>query len=280
MEMPQKILIPDAGGDSDTDSDGDSDTDTDADGDSDSDTDTDTDCVCFVADECCDGCQFFDTTHECEADTDPMTVDLCDGAGTCVLGDDYCLHNKCWLTEPSGLDKCYNDSGEITCTVFPCDASGGPDFCGQDAQYPSNPRTFTCYAAGVLQDPCDGTPDAHETVMDSLTGLEWQRTWATDKQWSEAVAYCETTLNGQSFGGHTDWRLPNYRELASLVDYGRYDPAIDTVAFPGIPPSLFWSSSSYVDSTGNAWYVNFGLGFVLSINKTFDYHARCVRAGP
>lgn len=45
-----------------------------------------------------------------------------------------------------------------------------------------------------------------------------------DRQnWCEALAYCENL----TFAGHDDWRLPNIRELQSIVDYGRFTLAID-----------------------------------------------------
>jgi hypothetical protein len=62
--------------------------------------------------------------------------------------------------------------------------------------------------------------------------------------WCNALAYCEDL----ELGGHDDWRLPNVRELQSILDYGRSSPAIDPIF--GALPSFYWSSTSIdVDPT-------------------------------
>ena len=243
----------DADTDTDVDSDGDTDADTDTDGDTDTDvdtgsetgfaTDTDSgtssDCACSTVDDCCDGCEPYPAGTQCESDSDPMTVDTCDGAGECEPGESYCTTFSCWQVEPTGEDACYNDSSEIECTSFPCEEDGSPDYCGQDAQYDDNERTFTCYDAfGDIQDPCDGWADEDEVVEDSLTGLTWQRTWADGLNWQEAQDYCEITLNDLSYAGYGDWRLPGPHELAGIVYFGTASPAIDTEAFVGTPSTL------------------------------------------
>lgn len=228
----------DAGTDTSTDLDSDTDTDTDSDADTDTDTVTDT-----------------------ETDTDT----------------DYCSVYDCWLTEPTGQTECYDDFDPMDCTVFPCNSDGTPSFCGQDAQYPSNLRTFTCYANGVLQDPCDSSADEDESVADSLTGLEWQRVWTADKNWQEAIDYCEAL----DYASQTDWRLPSYHELAGITTYGTEDPAIDAVAFPGTPSGPMWSSTAFsAFDTNEAWYVDFSTGAVHSYTHPNNYSARCVRGGP
>jgi Protein of unknown function (DUF1566). len=66
------------------------------------------------------------------------------------------------------------------------------------------------------------------TVTDETTNLTWQQ--ITDKNimnWNEAIDYCRK-LN---IGNYTNWRLPTIHELKSLVNYSKYDPAIDTNYF-------------------------------------------------
>jgi len=87
-------------------------------------------------------------------------------------------------------------------------------------------------------DPGVPIPAVDDTVFDRCTGLEWQRSTADTGQdgslvpdgvldehdrrsWSEALTYCEVTLNNLALGGHTDWRLPNHMELQSILDYNR-----------------------------------------------------------
>jgi hypothetical protein len=69
------------------------------------------------------------------------------------------------------------------------------------------------------------------------------------------------------------------KELQSIVDYGRYDPAIDTTVFPGtnVDPDGYWSSSTYAGDTGSAWIVYFYDGYVGYRFKTGTRYVRCVR---
>ena len=113
-----------------------------------------------------------------------------------------------------------------------------------------------------------------KTVIDQGTGLEWQRNdKGTLHTWEDALAYCETL----SLDAKTDWRLPNIRELKSLVDYSRYYPATD----PAIPcqSSSYWSATTVADDGHlSAWSVFFGNGDDIYRVKTGRYHVRCVRA--
>lgn len=74
------------------------------------------------------------------------------------------------------------------------------------------------------------------------------------------------------------WRLPNVKELLSIVDENRADPAIDIVAFPSTPSSGFWSSSPYVGDASGAWFVYFYYGNVGGGNRDLNYAVRLVRA--
>ena len=69
------------------------------------------------------------------------------------------------------------------------------------------------------------TEHGNGTVTDNVTALMWtkdaQQIKGTQK-WSDALNSC----NHFDFAGYTDWRLPNVRELLSLIDYGEHDPAL------------------------------------------------------
>ncbi len=96
------------------------------------------------------------------------------------------------------------------------------------------------------------------TVTDHATGLMWQQENGGQYNWEEALAYCENLTQG----GLTDWRLPNVKELHSIVDYGQTYPAIDTSVFavnePAGTSSYYWSSTTHGDTTWFAAYVCFG----------------------
>lgn len=121
------------------------------------------------------------------------------------------------------------------------------------------------------------TDNGDETVTDNNTGLIWQKSDDdVQRNWQQALDYC----NGLSLGGKTDWRLPNIKELLSVVDLSTYDPAIDTTNFPGVlagvSNSYYWSSSYYSPNPVHAWYVTFYTGGSNYTNKTSNYYVRCV----
>lgn len=172
----------------------------------------------------------------------------------------------------TGQDKCYNASSSNA--VITCPTSESADFFGQDAYYASlgkcTPRSFTVQ-----------TISSQKVVLDNNTGLMWQQTIERD-DWSDALSYCD----GLTYAGYSDWRLPTPQELLTIVDNGRYNPAIDTAYFPDTPSYDFWSSSSRVDDINYAWYVDFSYGSVSSFNdvdwyeytnKENIYNVRCVR---
>ncbi len=128
-------------------------------------------------------------------------------------------------------------------------------------------------------------PGGVEAVLDHCTGLMWQKDTADINldgtidsgdwvQWTDALSYCESV----EFGEYRDWRLPNRRELESLVDSGRFDPAINPVF--GCESSGYWSSSTYASHMILAWFVRFGDGSVTFDAVDSPYHVRAVRSGP
>jgi hypothetical protein len=127
----------------------------------------------------------------------------------------------------------------------------------------------------------DMSRDAVGIVTDSETGLQWQDDYSDNgdviksANWKDAINYCENEL---ALGGHNDWRLPNKNELLSIVDYTKYNPAIDD-SFQNKTSSLYWSSTTGVDHTSYAWVVYFGHGGSGYGHKSYDNHVRCVRSG-
>ncbi|MBV5307804.1 DUF1566 domain-containing protein, partial [Chromatium okenii] len=132
--------------------------------------------------------------------------------------------------------------------------------------------------------------NADGTVTQSNTGLMWAKCsegqsgtnctdyYATTMDWSAAL----TAANNSNLGGYNDWRLPNFKELQTLVDYSRYAPAIDSDYFPNTPidnDSWFWSGSPIAGSADYAWSVNFNYGYATNGHRSYDYHVRLVRGG-
>ena len=124
-----------------------------------------------------------------------------------------------------------------------------------------------CWSAS-LADNGDGT------VTDFDTGLVWQQQDDNImRTQGNAISYC----NGLALDGKSDWRLPQIKELTSIVDYRVTDPSIDDALFPGTNLSSYWSASSFASNSADAWNVDFGFGFVFASVKTDSRYVRCVR---
>lgn len=131
-------------------------------------------------------------------------------------------------------------------------------------------------------------------VTDTLTGLIWLKnancaggfiTWTLAISYSNALydgcTDCFGTLSdcGLSDGSIAgDWRLPNVRELQSLIDYAEYDPALpDGHPFTGVLSAHYWSSTG--DLSG-AWFVNLNQGYThLNIKSGDVNYVWPVRSG-
>jgi hypothetical protein len=108
------------------------------------------------------------------------------------------------------------------------------------------------------------TDNGNGTVTDERTGLMWERCMmgyafsdngtAADLTDDSCTPSATTTFLWQQalqgaadrgFAGFTDWRLPNIKELISIVEHQCAGPAINETLFPGTPPTaeLFSSSS-------------------------------------
>ena len=138
--------------------------------------------------------------------------------------------------------------------------------------------------------------DGGLTVTDASTGLVWKRdyemrdpanpgTWQDRRDsflWSEALQRPFTASNA-NFAGYSDWRLPNAKELRSLISEARHDPAINTTAFPATPfQSYFWSASPATDFNKNqdrTWTVSFDIGSTVTMPRSFTQYVRLVRGG-
>jgi hypothetical protein len=102
-------------------------------------------------------------------------------------------------------------------------------------------------------------------------------------------------LNATAFAGYTDWRLPNVKELQSIVDYGNLNPSVDPVFNAGCSPGCtvltcsctagaafndhYWSSTTDVSFPSGAWFVFFFSGGTITDFKSTANHVRAVRDG-
>jgi hypothetical protein len=126
------------------------------------------------------------------------------------------------------------------------------------------------YVRYVRGNPAYGKNDFRDngdgTIADHATGLTWSKADSgTGMNWETALAWVQK-MNAKKFLGHSDWRLPNAKELQSIVNYTR-SPAIDPIfqitklsdgEFP-----FFWSGTTHLDGPLDqqgkaAVYVSFG----------------------
>ena len=160
-------------------------------------------------------------------------------------------------------------------------------------------------AGGPLsyQDNGDGT------ITDLNTLLMWEKksndgsvhdvnkmfVWSspvTDTVWDWIDAINTKEGNGIGFAGFNDWRLPNVRELQSIVNYGTFIPAADpafhnnesagcTVLTCSATsfPSPYWSSTTLASFPTEAWAVEFGNGQNIGALKSSLHFVRAVRGG-
>jgi cysteine-rich repeat protein len=228
----------------------------------------------------------------CTLITSPdRSYDIC-SSGVCVspgCGDATC--------NPPGPHFPLPDTGQRICYPYPdvacppasvwgspCDpTTGGPLFCGQDAQY-----GWDITHAATERFARDLSVPVEPLVADEVTGLIWQGCAAGMSgesctsgtvqllDWPAAVAYCEELV----WAGWDDWRLPDIHEMYTIVDYGGIDPEFDLTAFPGTPDSAVWSISACEARPGWSWVVADYPGTISEPRDGIELFAtRCVRGG-
>ncbi len=170
-----------------------------------------------------------------------------------------------------------SDSGYWSNSIYESGSTWSVDFKGGGAE--GHWRGLLHYVRCVRGGALSFGPfvaNNNGAVTDTSTGLMWQQ--ADDSQtrdWQDALSYCE----GLDLAGQTDWRLPDIRELHSLVDDSRYNPAIDPV-FTIEPSEGYWSGSSWAGWEGGAWQVFASTGGSGAPGKGYMNFVRCVRGGP
>ena len=118
--------------------------------------------------------------------------------------------------------------------------------------------------------------DSKELVVDKNTGLMWQDdidSKTIKKNRKDAKHYCRRLV----FAGYDDWYLPNIKELKSIVDKSRHNPAIRT-GFKNTEAYHYWSSSPNLSANIiNVLNIDFKNGQTYKTNRRGRCHVRCVR---
>lgn len=159
---------------------------------------------------------------------------------------------------------------------------GGPS--GEKTYFVIYVRGNTAYGENDFVDnPSTGSGQAG-TVTDNATGLTWTKDDSGyGMEWEAALNYCESL----DTAGISDWRLPNAKELQSIVDYDRSPDATNSAAIDPIfnistitneagqmDYPFFWSSTTHANqmSGGNAAYLSFGRALGYMNNNWMDVH--------
>lgn len=115
------------------------------------------------------------------------------------------------------------------------------------------------------------------TVTDRLTTLQWTKDGAEYRSyWMDALAVC----NAYSAGTLVDWRLPNVKELLSILDFEQKSPMLPVGhPFSNIQDTYYWSSTtnSFYDNHNDAYVVHLGTGEIRIWNKGGGGNVLCVR---
>jgi len=132
----------------------------------------------------------------------------------------------------------------------------------------------------------DPTGAGEVVTIDNVTGLMWASdgnaggcNFGDLTNWSSAIDWAQNL----TFAGYSDWRLPNIRELLSLVvEDARYYsevPAINHIFFPGTQRSLYLSSTTDPYETDYTWLCDFAGCALWKGSKVGSAWVRAVRGG-
>lgn len=150
------------------------------------------------------------------------------------------------------LTKSYLQTGQVECR----DTQGRRMACagsGQDAEF----------ADGVAWRPDSRFCMQDDSVLDMTTGLYWLRDAGYGefpRTWQEALDFI-AQMNREQVLGKRDWRLPNRRELRSLISHQTSRPALpEQHPFENLFHGWYWTSTTAAISPAHAWYVDMGGG--------------------
>jgi len=123
-----------------------------------------------------------------------------------------------------------------------------------------------------------------ETISDSATNLMWQKSDnGSSVNWESAINYCENL----SLASKNDWRLPNVKELHSIVDYTRSPDTSSSAAINALFSTtsitnekgvsdygFYWSSTTHKNMNNGASgaYISFGRALGYMTNAWLDVH--------
>jgi hypothetical protein len=111
-------------------------------------------------------------------------------------------------------------------------------------------------------------------IKDNYTELLWEKKVIYQKyKWKNAQQYCKNL----TVDGYKGWRLPSKKELLSLVDRTKQNPAIDTDYFNIRKKDFYWTSTKYPHGVDKAWAIDFTYGEDMQKHINSTFYIRCVK---
>ena len=206
------------------------------------------------------------------------------------------------------LSACRTDLGTCAadlsaCRAAPAAAAEQFPASGQTTCWNSFGAVIACAGTGQDGDVRAGgtlayTDNGDGTITDNNTNLVWEKKSADGSihdvnafySWDEAFTVHVAQLNAGTFAGHNDWRVPNVKELQSIVDYERagltVSSAFDSNCTSGATvltgsctaAGHYWTSTTAAPAPGFAWTVHFS-DLSGKLYKGFVLRVRAVRGG-
>ncbi len=243
-----------------------------------------------------------------------MSHTRCLIVGMSIATAAFAAHSAPTLINDTAATVCYAPTGNNPPTVA-CAGSGQDGEYGRDvtANNPNNGDhgfrlAKVCnngHEAGAsgcpLAPPLGLLPSEWGCTLDKVSGLLWEvkTTDGTDRDMAKVFGYTDYPLLGltgaDTFAaavnaapgglcGATDWRVPTYLELGTLLDYARILPAprIDPAFFPNTPVDTFgtWTTTPYTFDGTYHRTTSFGGGGGDGSAGFWPQHARLVRGTP
>lgn len=153
----------------------------------------------------------------------------------------------------------------------------------------------TCQTGKILETtPASQFIDHDDgTVTDNKTKLMWKKCSEgqaiincdgnpANYTWGDALTHTQALNEEGGYAGYTDWRLPNIKELTSIVEDQCAYPSINLAVFPNTAQdAAFWSSSPLSEDLGSygfsGWFVTFNDGSADWMDFTYTYLGTQVR---